>query len=331
MPLASDDEIDGFGLDEFSVDFLEELERAEEAFPSSFCAVPPSSAVTDIVEDQYDSMFLEPCSQEIADALDEMEQPDFVFSQHRSQSERIQSPASTAPDLSLIGNPIKIFERAATPCSTPRVCIKSESASPKAASSSPPSSPIRNTSSRKRLRSESETDSDDEVDCKKHKLSPPTYLSQFFSSYPKYEYDPCGPASQQFQQLRRVYKWSKGDADEALRWEYGDDVNSLENWQRLCRVVEIHPVPNSLEECQFAIEDAHVNLVDLVDIRTTGEPVHRFATEKALSEYTKRTGKIFPRKKAHKGQLLQHLLRRIFRPPPANLMRRGGCWVERGS
>jgi hypothetical protein len=31
---SSDDEIDAFGLEDFSADFLEELDRAEEAFPS---------------------------------------------------------------------------------------------------------------------------------------------------------------------------------------------------------------------------------------------------------------------------------------------------------
>jgi hypothetical protein len=128
---------------------------------------------------------------------------------------------------------------------------------------------------------------------------------------------------------------------------YGDDVDSLENWQRLCSTVEI-PVSDSLEECQFvrlfsalslcleltlhspqAIEDAHINLIDLVDVKTTGAPVHRFATEAQLSAYTMRTGKIFPRDLAYKGQLLRHLLRRIFHPPAENLMRRGGHWVER--
>ncbi|KAJ7301049.1 hypothetical protein DFH08DRAFT_724713 [Mycena albidolilacea] len=161
-------------------------------------------------------------------------------------------------------------------------------------------------------------DSDEEIDCKKPKLSPPTHLSQFFSSYTKYEYDPSGPASQQFQQLRCVYKWSaRGrDADDAragysravgltFSQAYGDDVESLECWQRLCRAVEFDLIPESLDACKYAIEDAHVNLMDFVDILTTGESVHRFATERELSEYTKSTGKIFPQSQAH-GSLLRH-------------------------
>ncbi|KAJ6452623.1 hypothetical protein C8R45DRAFT_847688, partial [Mycena sanguinolenta] len=166
------------------------------------------------------------------------------------------------------------------------------------------------------------------------------HLSQFFSAYPKYEYDPSGPASQQYQKLKCIYKTSRKDIAEiragynralGLTFSdvYGDDVNSLENWQGLCRVVEIDPVPDSLQECQFAIEDSHVNLIDLVDVHNTGIPVHRFATEKRLSVYTKSTGKIFPRDDAYKGKLLRHLLRRILHPPPENMMRRGGVFVPR--
>jgi hypothetical protein len=52
--------------------------------------------------------------------------------------------------------------------------------------------------------------SEDEPEFKKLKLPPPaTYLSQFFSAYPKYTYDPSGPASQQFQELRNVYKFDR--------------------------------------------------------------------------------------------------------------------------
>ncbi|KAJ6553151.1 hypothetical protein B0H19DRAFT_949969 [Mycena capillaripes] len=187
-------------------------------------------------------------------------------------------------------------------------------------------------------------DDDSEVAFKKPKLSspPPTHLSQFFASYPKYEYDPSGPVSQQFQELRRVYKFDKRAGNYAYEaynralgmtfsQEFGDDVNSLENWQRLCDCVKIDPIPDTLEECQLAIEDSHVNLIDLVDLRTTGQPVHRFGTERQLSVYTLKTGKIFPRSLAYKGDLLRHLLRNIYNPPADNLIRRRGYWVERGS
>ncbi|KAJ7745130.1 hypothetical protein B0H16DRAFT_1422369 [Mycena metata] len=274
-----------------------------------------------------------------------MEQLDFVPTQTAVVD---ISPGNTAPpalpEFATVrsGSPDSDESSTIAP-STPSARVKTEPSSPDTspALSSPKASPKKFTSTRKRQRSISDSDdsdSDDEVEVKKHKPYPqPTHLSQFFSAYTKFEYDPSGPASQQFQQLRSMYPPSERKAlvegyNRALgltfSQEYGDDVNSLENWQRLCRVVEI-PVPDSLEECKYAIEDAHVNLVDLLDILTTGDPVHRFPTERALSAYTLATRKIFPRSKLYKGDLLKYLLRRIFRPPAENVKRRGGVWVNR--
>ncbi|KAJ7149402.1 hypothetical protein C8R43DRAFT_887983, partial [Mycena crocata] len=75
---------------------------------------------------------------------------------------------------------------------------------------------------------------------------------------------------------------------------YGDAADSLSNWQGLCRTIEI-PVPDTLLECKHAIEDAHVNIMDLLDVHTTGKPVHRLKTELELSTYTMSTKRIFPR------------------------------------
>ena len=55
----------------------------------------------------------------------------------------------------------------------------------------------------------------------------------------------------------------------------------------------------------------HVNLVDLV---LEEGPVHKFKTVKELSEYTRATGKFFPRDDAEAGGLLRYLLRHIFDP-----------------
>ncbi|KAJ6608024.1 hypothetical protein B0H10DRAFT_1885301, partial [Mycena sp. CBHHK59/15] len=174
----------------------------------------------------------------------------------------------------------------------------------------------------KRKREKSADSSVVDIDSKRFKTTTTTHLEEFFSSYPKYEYDPAGPVSQQFRELRKVYKWRSKDAEGdhaytgynramglTFSQNYGDDVNSLESWHKLCRTVELFPIPDSLEDCKRAIEDAHVNLVDLVDVHSTGEPVHRFETEHALSVYTRETGKIFPSKHAYKSKLLTYLLR----------------------
>lgn len=57
-----------------------------------------------------------------------------------------------------------------------------------------------------------------------------------------------------------------------------------------------------------------MNLVDLVDSKRSGVAVESFPSEVALSEYTKNTGKFFPRDNAHAGGLLKFLLRRIDHP-----------------
>ncbi|KAJ7675291.1 hypothetical protein B0H17DRAFT_1081364 [Mycena rosella] len=426
MPGAlSDDSIEAYGLDDFSADFLTALDRAEEAFPSSFRApAPPAipAVLAALDDDDYDSMYLEPCSQAVAAALDEMEHPDFVPTSASQPGPvrprralpylQLKAPASTAPCVGVDRSKRVSFGGAfagrvpaskATARSTivPSVIVKMEPSSPTSTlvgSSSPPA-PVLASKRRRRsslsdndsdsesaeeevafkkpkverrsssppglprafkrerargssvaeneleLESQSDSDSDCEVVAfKKPKLSPPsaTPLSQFFASYPKYTYDPAGPASQQFNALRTVYKLARGRpaAQEAyaaynralgitFSQNYGDAVDNLGSWQRLCRVVEIAPVPETLEECQCAIEDAHVNLIDLIDVLNTGARVHRFKTEQELSVYTRETDKIFPSADAYKGPLLRHLLRRIFYPPKEGLMRRGGKWVRR--
>ncbi|KAJ7675292.1 hypothetical protein B0H17DRAFT_1207800 [Mycena rosella] len=195
----------------------------------------------------------------------------------------------------------------------------------------------------------SESESDSASDCemvasKKPKLSPPSAmpLARFFASYPKYSYDRAGPASQQFNALRGVYKLERGRpaAEEAyaeynralgltFSQNYGDAVDNLANWQRLCREVRVVPVPETLAECEREIEAAHVNLMDLIDVINTKEPVHRFKTEQELSEYTLAARKVFPSHRAYKGPLLRYLLRRIFHPPPKGVVRRGSVWAAR--
>lgn len=57
-----------------------------------------------------------------------------------------------------------------------------------------------------------------------------------------------------------------------------------------------------------------MNIVDLVDTLATQKPVVHFPSEVALSVYSKRTRKIFPRENAHAGSVLNYLLRRIMFP-----------------
>ncbi|KAJ7696270.1 hypothetical protein B0H17DRAFT_1054045, partial [Mycena rosella] len=372
---------------------------------------PPANlaAPAALDDDNYDSMYLEPCSQAVAAALDNMEHPDFmptsaslpepVWPRLAFPCVQPKAPASTAPCVdgdrlqrvsfsgAFAGHvpaskatagstivPSRLLVAPAPVLASTRKRQSSLSDSIRDSDSEPaeeevafkkpkvehqrkpfrPSEPQRRrylTTPFTLQELESQSDSDSDSDCevvafKEPKLSSPsaTSLSQFFVSYPKYTYDPAGPASQQFKALRTVYKLARGRpaAEEVyaaynralgvtLSQNYGDAVDSLQSWQRLCRVVEIAPVPGMLEEFQCAIEDSHVNLIDLIDVLNMDARVHRFKTEQELSMYTRsrKTDKIFPSADTHKGPLLRYLLCRIFHPPKEGLMRRGRKWVIR--
>lgn len=69
------------------------------------------------------------------------------------------------------------------------------------------------------------------------------------------------------------------------------------------------------------MRETHVNLVDLIDSPTTGKAPALFDSEEALSEYTIRTGKYFPKKAAKAGGVLRYLLRQIDDPSSSSRSR----------
>ncbi|KAJ6554880.1 hypothetical protein B0H19DRAFT_1154728 [Mycena capillaripes] len=166
-----------------------------------------------------------------------------------------------------------------------------------------------------------------------------THLELFFAGYPRFQYDPAAPVSAQYDALCRVYGFfrprieSAGGAIKSERQlkaardtayagfqramartfaeKFGTDVNDLGNWQSLCRVLEIAPVPQKMWACRAAVREVHVNLVDLVDWGGMGAPVQKFETLEELAHYTKMTRKFFPQGEAM-GGLLQFLLRHVF-------------------
>ncbi|KIM73215.1 hypothetical protein PILCRDRAFT_81329, partial [Piloderma croceum F 1598] len=134
-------------------------------------------------------------------------------------------------------------------------------------------------------------------------------LEQFFCQYPGFVFNPKAPSTAQFQKLCKMFghndKWRmvarKGFVDALLQQfndTYGTEVDDLSSWQGMCLVLEMDPIPTTLEACQEAVFLTHVNIVDLVDAPNTGEPVRWFPSEKALSDYTMETKKFFPSKSA---------------------------------
>ncbi|PCD36563.1 hypothetical protein FGRA07_07567 [Fusarium graminearum] len=120
-----------------------------------------------------------------------------------------------------------------------------------------------------------------------------------------------------------LFDWDRDDEDDAKRDFkaamvkqfndiYGTDPDNLENWQKLCHVLNIEPAPTSLEACRERVRRTHVNLVDLVETANTGLPVQAFKNLKQLQDYTVENGRFFPKDSAYHGGLLRFLLRQIL-------------------
>jgi hypothetical protein len=90
-----------------------------------------------------------------------------------------------------------------------------------------------------------------------------THISEFFADYPDFSYDPSKPVTTEFKKLCDHQRWKRDDPKKieardklgdamTLRFNtiYGTDVDDIGAWQHLCRVLDISPAPDSLEECR---------------------------------------------------------------------------------
>ncbi|KAF8260807.1 hypothetical protein EI94DRAFT_874457 [Lactarius quietus] len=152
-----------------------------------------------------------------------------------------------------------------------------------------------------------------------------TPLEAFFSQYPNFQYQPLNSPVVEFDRLCELHKWKKNDRkrrgareefQNAMTEEfndlYGSDENDINNWYKLCHVLRITPVPDTLQKCRAVVRGKHVNLVDLV--HGSKAEVVQFKTVGELSKYTLETGKIFGRESARDGGVLRALRRHIFEP-----------------
>ncbi|KAG6864708.1 hypothetical protein C0991_007747 [Blastosporella zonata] len=151
------------------------------------------------------------------------------------------------------------------------------------------------------------------------------WLEAFFDNRDGFAYDPSMPAWDEFNRLGRYLSWSRQQSFEersafkdalvrSFNDIYGTDENDLANWATLCHILDITPIPENLDGCRDAVKATFVNLVDLVDLPNSEKPLHLFTSEAALSEYTLREHKVFPKGSAYAGGLLRHLLRQIMNP-----------------
>ena len=105
-----------------------------------------------------------------------------------------------------------------------------------------------------------------------------TPLEKFFSQYTEFQYLPLNSPVAEFKRLCKEYGWEKDDDSEeeedewarekndkekedarrkfniAIKKEfsdlYGSDEKDINNWHKLCHVLRIDPVPDTLKECR---------------------------------------------------------------------------------
>ncbi|KAF8183063.1 hypothetical protein K438DRAFT_1839567 [Mycena galopus ATCC 62051] len=146
---------------------------------------------------------------------------------------------------------------------------------------------------------------------------PYIHFEQFFAQYPRFQYDPSAPVSVQYKAMCRKY----GFPPKSNYWEVKSELDLKADAARagfrlamsFCAVLDISPVPLTLEACRAAVRDVHVNLVDLVNWGMMGAEIRKFETLQELSTYTKDNGKFFPQSEAEAGGFLRFLLRPILR------------------
>ncbi|KAI1905671.1 hypothetical protein LOZ12_001707 [Ophidiomyces ophidiicola] len=159
---------------------------------------------------------------------------------------------------------------------------------------------------------------------KKNRRQDEDPIAKFFAQYPAFRYRPEKPIVAEFYRMCDYFEWDKQSYEkrEASRKfknamvvkfnnTYGTDVHDINCWHKLCLAVDIDPIPYTIKECKKEISDIYVNLVDLVD-NYSGRKAKLFDSLEDLREYTKKTGKFFPKESAYAGGVLKYLLREIL-------------------
>ena len=95
-----------------------------------------------------------------------------------------------------------------------------------------------------------------------HPLGSSTPLEKFFSQYTKFQYLLLNSPVAKFKHLCEEYGWENDDDEKknahhefnvAIKKEFGDlygsDEKDITNWHKLCHVLRVDPVPDTLKEC----------------------------------------------------------------------------------
>ncbi|KAF8244306.1 hypothetical protein K440DRAFT_663562 [Wilcoxina mikolae CBS 423.85] len=153
-----------------------------------------------------------------------------------------------------------------------------------------------------------------------------TPIDSFFASYPSFPYDPLRPAAAEFQRLRKHQKWA-GNSKEAndarqrfhvaFEAEFNSTFGEVTDWRRLCDVLGVVPVPDSLTKAKKALAPINVNIFDLLQHERAvqrGEKVQlmKFPDVRALAKYSKKHKKIYPKARAKQQGAVRFMLRGLF-------------------
>lgn len=93
-------------------------------------------------------------------------------------------------------------------------------------------------------------------------ISQASPIERFFGSYSEFQYNPSGSSAEQYQHLRKLYGWQRGDSDGERAWSgyrlalvkefnrlFGTDPKDLLAWQTLCMVVGIRDRLMTCDDC----------------------------------------------------------------------------------
>ncbi|KAG9225021.1 hypothetical protein CCMSSC00406_0001828 [Pleurotus cornucopiae] len=146
---------------------------------------------------------------------------------------------------------------------------------------------------------------------KKQHTNTSSQFTTFFDHYPEFDYDSGNSSIREFYRLCDSKDWERKDPERKKAFQvfkdalvkefngiYGTDENDIDSWHKICTVLDIHPLPDTLKEARDEVLSKHINIVDLVD-NPSGH-VTSFASLEALREYTVDEGKYFPAENAKK-------------------------------
>ncbi|KAJ7030195.1 hypothetical protein C8F04DRAFT_1114195 [Mycena alexandri] len=147
-------------------------------------------------------------------------------------------------------------------------------------------------------------------------------MSTYWDSYPNFVHNPTAPVQKEFKLLAAQCGWKVGGAQYKREWArcgreefiryFGSEEKGLDGWQGLCATVGIEEIPNSITQCKKVLRTVWVNIFDLVDAKSTGQPAKTHASADALRKYSMKKKKIFPKKAAKGNPFLKVLLIEMF-------------------